>query len=405
MESREDTNGKTVTTSSMMTFAWVIAIFAVMGGCIYYSFENGLENGFTFDDHLAIDGNHDVTFDKYDSFLWFHDIWGKDLLEDDSHKSYRPLLILIFHYIWNYSNNPFIFRVISVGLHFVATCSVYFLGCSIFSQYGAKEYLAFTAALLFATHPIHVESVTAVVNLAEPASAIFIIWSYLIMKNLYEKWTIKGLSAITVFGQVVLWFVFLVVSISLKETGIISLLLCVGYLILSYLFLALINFLDKRYVSSAFLKWKGENQEKEENKLKTSSEASAMEKIISSVQGKFQKQQFFSKFLFLQLLLMLGIYFYFVFRELLTSSNRFIILSDVFKFVQFAATFLFQYNGSKSYLNASGLIRRAENPYVFLHSTERVLSYLVSTTSYLSLLLLIFFNSVSSIYIIDILPY
>jgi hypothetical protein len=402
MESREDTNGKTVATASMMKFVWIIAIFAVIGGCIYYSFENGLENGFTFDDHLAIDGNHDVTFDKYDPFLWFHDIWGKDLLEDDSHKSYRPLLILIFHYIWNYSNNPFIFRVISVGLHFIATCSVYFLGCSIFSQYGAKEYLAFTAALLFATHPIHVESVTAVVNLAEPASAIFIIWSYLIMKNLYEKWTTSGLSSISVFGKVVLWFVFLVVSILLKETGIISLLLCVGYLILSYLFLALINFLDKRYVSSAYLKWKGENQEKEENKA--SSEVSTMEKTISSVQSKFQKQQFFSKFLFLQLFLILGIYFYFVFRELLTSSNRFIILGDVFKFVQFAVTFLFQYNGSKIYLNASGLIRRAENPYVFLHGTERVLSYLVSTTHIFQFFLLIFY-SVSSIYIIDILLY
>ena len=67
------------------------------------AFYNGIENGFTFDDHLAIEGNadtfpvhvvseqgSDLPMRPVSAGIWGNDIWGKNLLAEDSHRSYRP---------------------------------------------------------------------------------------------------------------------------------------------------------------------------------------------------------------------------------------------------------------------------------------------------------------------------
>ena len=350
-------------TSSWQNWLGIVSILVILGISIYYSFENGLNNGFTFDDHLAIDGNHDVTYDKYDPFLWFHDIWGKDLLEDDSHKSYRPLLILIFHYLWNYSSKPIIFRIFSVAFHFLATVGVFVLARSIFSEVLDRNIVAFGTALLFATHPIHVESVTAVVNLAEPASALFIIASYLLMKSTYNQYSVSKLSSFQLMIRLLVWLVLVVVSILLKETGIITLLLSLSLVILLCFYQLLLSVFTRKKFAA------------EMDKIKTNDVMPIQSRYVNSSSSAFT---LFGKFFFILIILGLGIYFYFVFREILSSSDRVKVLSNFQEFIKFSLFFPFKYNGSKSYLNASGLIRRAENPYVFLKGNEKVLSYLVS---------------------------
>ena len=49
-----------------------------------------------FDDNLAIVNNSDTSSSASFMALWSHDIWGKSMLAEDSHHSYRPLLILTF---------------------------------------------------------------------------------------------------------------------------------------------------------------------------------------------------------------------------------------------------------------------------------------------------------------------
>ena len=51
---------------------------------------------FVFDDTLAIVNNPDVQPHADLAALWRNDFWGKVLVAEDSHKSYRPLVVLSF---------------------------------------------------------------------------------------------------------------------------------------------------------------------------------------------------------------------------------------------------------------------------------------------------------------------
>ena len=53
-----------------------------------------LRCGFVFDDHLAVEANADAFVGAPAADVWLHDFWGKPMGEADSHKSYRPLTVL-----------------------------------------------------------------------------------------------------------------------------------------------------------------------------------------------------------------------------------------------------------------------------------------------------------------------
>ena len=119
------------------------------------------------DDHVLILGNKDVNIDPkrkgkqrslidFSEKLWTNDIWGKDIREKDSHRSYRPLLVKFFQILTQYTKgqpDAYFIRVVSTVMHTIASVLVFFL-----SVYICDDYLVSTAAAtLFATHPIHVE--------------------------------------------------------------------------------------------------------------------------------------------------------------------------------------------------------------------------------------------------------
>jgi hypothetical protein len=60
------------------------------------AYASSLACGFVFDDRLAILDNADLQLHTPVSELFVHDFWGKPLVKEDSHKSYRPLTILSF---------------------------------------------------------------------------------------------------------------------------------------------------------------------------------------------------------------------------------------------------------------------------------------------------------------------
>jgi hypothetical protein len=367
-----------------------VVVSALVLIVLYLSFETGFFNGFTFDDHLAIDGNHDVIGSKYDTYLWFHDIWGKDLLEEDSHKSYRPLLIVIFHYLWKYEANAYVFRAFCLLFHFLACMALYCLVVSFFKEKNTSVPLnrsviiiGIASVLLFASHPIHVESVTAVVNLAEPACAFFVILSYLLYKNIYytlnsplleynsEKKSVNSrsfsASLLTVFFKLLVWMMLVVIAILLKETGIVTLLLSFAYVVLAFGYQFLVDTVLLRNLSSP-----------------SSHEHSDL--LVSLSNHRRKKLTVAAILLFFPLFM---VYCYFVFREIITSSNRLVLLTNPKEFLSFFLLFFFRKKGVTSYLNSSGLIRRAENPFVFLKGLERVLSYLVG-----GLFVPLFFSSI-----------
>ncbi|KAJ8314617.1 hypothetical protein KUTeg_006767 [Tegillarca granosa] len=78
----------------------VIRIFVAIIACLCYS--NSLNGDFVHDDIFAIKNNRDVT-GKTELYLLFHnDFWGKPMLENTSHKSYRPLTTLTFRQVFTF---------------------------------------------------------------------------------------------------------------------------------------------------------------------------------------------------------------------------------------------------------------------------------------------------------------
>jgi hypothetical protein len=177
------------------------------------SFHNGLENDFIFDDSHAIVNNTDVDADSPWYPILENDIWGKNLQMHDSHRSFRPLLVATFKALTiAFGKTPYYFRVFSILLHVVASNLVYTLASVVYRN----RYLALGSALLFACHPIHVESVTAVVNLAEAASSIFYMSAYV----LYVVSTDRPRSLSSSLLHAATALILTIISALFKETGV-----------------------------------------------------------------------------------------------------------------------------------------------------------------------------------------
>jgi hypothetical protein len=126
-------------------------VLSLCSVCVYH---NSLDNEFVFDDHLAIVNNADTDPSTSYLDLWKHDIWGKDLTAHDSHRSYRPLLIVAFKILRHYFGlNPRPIRIASVICHAISSILVYFLGLKVLSNW----HVSFASAILFSLHPVHVE--------------------------------------------------------------------------------------------------------------------------------------------------------------------------------------------------------------------------------------------------------
>lgn len=146
--------------SCLHAIRFLVVLLALM------SYANSSWGQFVFDDSEAILGNQDV--DPSTSFqqVFSHDFWGGNISSNTSHKSYRPLTILTFR--WNHwlagGLEPLGFHVANVALHAVVSL-LYLEICMVICRRSALESCktistSAVAALLFAVHPIHTESVS-----------------------------------------------------------------------------------------------------------------------------------------------------------------------------------------------------------------------------------------------------
>jgi hypothetical protein len=142
-------------------------LFVVCFG-VYY---NSLDNEFVFDDHLAIVNNADTDPSTPFHDLWKHDIWGKDLMAHDSHRSYRPLLIITFKLLRFYFGlDARSIRIASILSHAMSSILVYFLGLQVLSNW----HVSFASSLLFALHPVHVEVRRLLISLLAVGSLMYL---------------------------------------------------------------------------------------------------------------------------------------------------------------------------------------------------------------------------------------
>jgi len=130
-----------------------------------------LNADYAFDDRPALVQNQDVTsgdgwWPPMDIFR--HDFWGENLTDPTSHKSYRPLTVVTFRTTDRLAKRigwslPSVQHFVNVALHAVNCLLVHawLLGRKFRSD------LAALCSLLFAVHPVHVDSVAGIVGRAD----------------------------------------------------------------------------------------------------------------------------------------------------------------------------------------------------------------------------------------------
>ncbi|XP_051564754.1 protein O-mannosyl-transferase TMTC4-like isoform X1 [Myxocyprinus asiaticus] len=189
-------------------------------------FINSYDGDFVFDDSEAIINNKDLNPDTPLSNIWKNDFWGSNLSSNSSHKSYRPLTVLTFriNYLLAGGLYPVGFHMLNIALH----CLISVLMIDVFAMLfggpaqcgrGVKLNLSpkasFLAALFFAAHPVHTESVAGIVGRADLLCALFFQLSFLVYCKSFQGGD-KTLSVLCIIGSILLC----AVAMLCKEQGI-----------------------------------------------------------------------------------------------------------------------------------------------------------------------------------------
>ena len=188
---------------ALHTDALALIILSTLSLVLY---SNTFSAGYVWDDRAAIIGNNDVQNGNLLD-IWRHDFWGQDITLTDSHKSYRPLTVLSYRI--NYALHQFNasgYHIMNVLLHVGVVCLFYVFSNKMTSQFGA-----FIAALLFAVHPVHVESVASIVGRADVLCGMF----YLLALMCYYTYVTTSKNT----NDIALAYIFALCSCLAKELG------------------------------------------------------------------------------------------------------------------------------------------------------------------------------------------
>ena len=125
---------------------------------------NSIWGDFVFDDNEALLSNQDLDLNNSWTQVFQNDFWGTNIFSNSSHKSYRPLTMLSFRLNSWLANglNPASFHLINVILHGVTSILYFHVCITICIHTGRRDstLVSTIASLMFATHPIHTESVS-----------------------------------------------------------------------------------------------------------------------------------------------------------------------------------------------------------------------------------------------------
>ncbi|KAJ1619797.1 hypothetical protein T492DRAFT_1082900 [Pavlovales sp. CCMP2436] len=225
--------------------SWGAALAAAALALAIFARPAQLDGALLYDDKAAVLGSPVVQGQVPVSKVWTRDFWGKDEMgSPESHKSYRPLVTLT--YVANHRLNtqngrngdtPFGFHVVSAALHALVSALVV---PTVHAALGWRErglFVPALSALLFAAHPVHVESVQNMVGRAEEMMALFYLLGFLAYAHLVVGGPAAAGSpalAPTRVGAGTLQGLALVLVCTLaamlcKETGVTLPVLCVGW--------------------------------------------------------------------------------------------------------------------------------------------------------------------------------
>ncbi len=124
-----------------------------------------ITNKYAFDDIYIVLNNDRIHSLAGWWTLWTHSYWPDQI----GHGLYRPITATSFAFQWAAgSGDPMVFHAVSVVLYALVCAAVFWLALELLAPA-----FAWTAAALFAVHPVHVEAVANVVGQAELWAALF----------------------------------------------------------------------------------------------------------------------------------------------------------------------------------------------------------------------------------------
>ncbi|XP_022919207.2 protein O-mannosyl-transferase TMTC4-like [Onthophagus taurus] len=193
----------------------------IVGGVALICYANTLFGSFVFDDTEAIVKNKDVNPKSSLIDVFKNDFWGGDISKNTSHKSYRPLTILTYRFNALLSDfNPMGFHATNILLYVIlCILLIPLIQLFIFEKH-LKNEISFLSTLLFTVHPVHTETVAALVGRADLLCSIFSLITILLYKKTIQKDSVILLLVIS-------FIVFL--AVLTKETAIMVLGLCSVY--------------------------------------------------------------------------------------------------------------------------------------------------------------------------------
>ena len=175
-------------------------------------YANTLNHQLTYDDVAAVKMNPYVQGDRPWLQLLSFDFWGTPTSSSLSHKSYRPMTMLVYRIIWAVSNQSVwamhAFQIIANAV--VAAMAVLWVLEPVCESSISK----LVAALLFTVHPIKTEAVNGVVGLAEILSAGWAFYAF----HLYVQKGLVVAAGVACFAASIC-----------KETGVTAALVIAAY--------------------------------------------------------------------------------------------------------------------------------------------------------------------------------
>jgi len=137
-------------------------------------FQGVLAGAFVFDDVPLIVENPVVTSAGHWRQIFFGSIWSFRGAADLSH-FYRPLQLFAYRLLyWLVGPNPAPFHLLELGIYAGTVCIVFGVGRALLRH----DLAAFAGALLWALHPLHVETVAWISGLGDASAALLVMVSF-----------------------------------------------------------------------------------------------------------------------------------------------------------------------------------------------------------------------------------
>lgn len=142
-------------------------VFLLIAACVF-TFGNGLTGDFTYDDKAVVRDNPRIRSPRVFEQVLTSGYFGRP---KGSGTNYRPVLLGSYAVQWwAHGGRAWAFHAVNLVFHAAVTLML----LALLRRAGFPEPQAFGAALLFAVHPIHVESVTSIVGRGETLAALFV---------------------------------------------------------------------------------------------------------------------------------------------------------------------------------------------------------------------------------------